>query len=486
MPDRLSPLDASFLYMEERTTAMTVGGVMTFEQPDGKPFDFDAFLLLIEHRLALVPRYRQKVREVPGRLGLPVWVDDPDFDLTFHVRRSALPAPGDDIALRELVGRLVSRQLDRSRPLWEIYVIEGFEEHRFAILTKTHHAMVDGLATMDIGAALLDETPDPRRIDNDEPWFPDREPSGLMLAAAAVVENMRRPRSAVDALTRATANVTQSMGIVRRAVGGVVDAVRTVRRGPAGALTGPTGAQRRFGMARTTLADHRQIRRRHCRVGEGSVNDVVLAVATGALRRWMISRGEPLPSDTVVRAMVPVSLRARRGTGGAPNGVTDGPAGNRIAAVFVALPVGEADPVVRLRSIAAQMAAHKRHGRAAGTTAVIGLAGLTGPRVHEMGARLSSRLSAWLFDVVVTHVPGPPRPLYAMGARMRDIFPLVPLAYGQTVAIGVTSYDGTVCYGLNADRDAMHDVDVLAAGIDESLAELLQHAPVGERNGTPG
>jgi hypothetical protein len=409
--------------MEEQTTAMTLGGVMTFEPERGR-FDVDAFVELIGSRLSLVPRYRQKIREVPGRLGLPVWVDDKDFDLSFHVRRAALPAPGSDVALRDLVGRLLSRQLDRARPLWEIYVLEGFEDYRIAIVMKIHHAMVDGLASMDVGSMLLDTTPTPRRVADDD-W---------------------------------------------RTVGGVADAVKTARHGRSvWALNGPIGMQRRFGMARTSLFEHRVIRRRHGADG-GSVNDVVLAVVAGALRRWLIARGEPIFPDSVVRTMVPVSVRGRNGSS---------THGNQISAVFVELPVGVPDPVGRLRSIAQQMEARKRFGRSAGTTAVVGLAGLATPTMHAMGARLSSRLSSRLFNVVVTHVPGPSRPLYAMGARMRDMYPVVPLAHGQAVAIGVTSYDGTVCYGLNADRDALPDVDVLADAINDSLAELKE-APVAE------
>jgi diacylglycerol O-acyltransferase / wax synthase len=466
VPERLSPLDASFLFMEERTTAMTLGGVMTFEPGEGG-FDVDAFVDLIDSRLDLVPRYRQKVREVPGRLGLPVWVDDEDFDLSFHVRRSALPAPGTDADLRELVGRLLSRQLDRSRPLWEIYVIEGFEEYRVAILTKIHHAMVDGIGSMADGSLLLDTTPNPRPVDTDG-WAPSPAPSSLELAAQAVLENMLRPRSAVDALTRSARDVREVASSVRRTLGGVADAVRTANHGRSvWALNAPIGTQRRFGMARTSLFEHRMIRRRHG-AGGGTVNDVVLAVVAGALRRWLIARGEPIFPDSVVRAMVPVSARGR-GNGG--NG------GNRISAVFVELPVGDPDPVRRLGSIARQMEARKRFGRSAGTTAVVGLASLATPAMHMMGARLSSRLSSRLFNVVVTHVPGPPRPLYAMGARMRDMYPVVPLAHGQAVAIGVTSYDGTVCYGLDADRDALPDVDVLAEAINDSLAELREAPP---------
>nr|WP_275403874.1 wax ester/triacylglycerol synthase family O-acyltransferase [Pseudonocardia acidicola] len=466
----MSPLDASFLFMEQRTTAMHVGGVMTFAPPADGPFDVEAFIKLIGHRLALVPRYRQKLREVPGRLGLPVWVDDPDFDLSFHVRRSALPAPGADTALRELVGRLLSRQLDRSRPLWEVYIIEGLAGDRFAVVTKTHHAMVDGLASMDIGTLLLDLTPQPRETPADD-WRPRREPSGLELAASAVLENLRRPRGAFDALARAGSDVRQAATDVARTVGGILEATRSAARGgPVQPLNTAIGEQRRYGMACTALSDHRAVRKAHC----GTVNDVVLAVVTGALRYWLITRGEPLVEGTTVRAMVPVSVRARRGGNGGDGAGQHGPAGNQISAYFVDLPVGEPDPVLRLRRIAAVMEAQKRGGRAAGPTALVGLAGLAPPTVQSVGARLTSQLSSRLFNVLVTHVPGPPRPLYAMGARMVDLYPVVPLAMGQAVAIGITSYDGRVCYGLNADRDAVPDVDVLADAMNGSLTELLE------------
>ncbi|GAY10530.1 wax ester/triacylglycerol synthase family O-acyltransferase [Pseudonocardia sp. N23] len=469
MPDRLSPLDASFLYMEQPTTAMHVGGVMTFLPPeDGSDFDVDEFTELVGSRLSLVPRYRQRVREVPGRLGLPVWVDDADFDLSYHIRRSALPAPGSDDALRDLVGRLLSRRLDRDRPLWELYVVEGVSGGRFALVTKTHHAMVDGVASMDIGTLLLDRTPQPRAVPDDE-WVPRREPSGIELAASAVVDNLRRPRGAVDAATRAVADLRAAVTGVGRTVSGIVEATRgaALAGGPLDALNRPIGEQRRYSMARTSLAEHRAVRRAHCADGAGTVNDVVLAVVCGALRHWLMTRGEALHPDTTVRAMVPVSVRRRRDPGGQTSG------GNQISAYFVDLPVGLDEPRERLRRIAGQMDAQKRGAHDAAPTALVGLAGLMSPQLHSMGARLTSRLSSRLFNVLVTSVPGPPRPLYAMGARLQDLFPVVPLAEGQAVGIGVTSYNGSVCYGLNADRDTMPDVDVLAEAMNAALAELL-------------
>jgi WS/DGAT/MGAT family acyltransferase len=459
--DRLSPLDASFLFAEHRTAAMHVGAVMTFAPPEGGAFDPDAFTALIGHRLALVPRYRQKVREVPGGLGLPVWVDDPDFDLAFHVRRSALPAPGTEEELLELVGRLLARQLDRSRPLWEVYLVEGLADGRFAVVTKTHHAMVDGLASMDIGAVLLDLTPRPRDTPGDD-WRPAPEPSGLELAASAAAHALRRPRDVLDVAGRALTDVREAASVVGRTVEGVLAAGRsaaTVR--PVQPLNAATGQQRRYGMCRSALAEHRAVRKAH----GGTVNDVVLAVVTGTLRRWLISRGEPLTADTAVRAMVPVSVRARARGGPA--------AGNSISAYLVDLPVAEDDPVVRLGVLRDAMEVHKRSGQAVGAANLMRLVGLAPPIVHSLGARLASQYSSNFYNVLVTNVPGPPRPLYAMGARMLDMFPVVPLGGGQAVAIGITSYDGGVHYGFTADRDALPDVDVLAGFVTDSLEELV-------------
>ncbi len=454
MADRLSPLDASFLFMEEPTTAMHVGGLMTFDATPG--FDPDRFIALIGERLAAVPRYRQKIREVPARLGLPLWVDDPAFELDFHVRRSALPAPGTDEQLRELVGRLQSRQLDRSRPLWEIYLIEGLDRDRFAIVTKTHHAMVDGLSSIDIGAVLLDLTPTPAGV-----------PARRLGARAGAVRSRARRRRGARAAAQAggwlwapRSGPRSDVRTLMRTGGAMLAAARSASRpAPANPLNAPIGRHRRFGTSAGALDDYKAIRKEH----GGTVNDVILAVVSGGLRRWMTTRGEPVLTSTTVRALVPVSVRAR-GTGGT--------AGNQISALFVDLPVGEPDPVARLKVVSAAMAGHKGSGQAIGAGALIGLVGLATPTVHSMGARLTSSMSSRMFNVIVTNVPGPQFPLYAMGARMRDIYPVVPLAKGQAVSIGITSYDGGVFYGLNADRDAMGDVDVLAEAIGESLDEL--------------
>lgn len=472
MTDRLTPLDASFLYMEDRTTPMHVGGVAVFDLPDGR-FDYDRLVRLISERLVLVPRYRQKVRWVPGHLANPVWVDDADFDLSYHVRRSALPRPGSEAQLRELVARLQSRPLDHERPLWEVYLVEGLADGRIAIITKTHHAVVDGIAAIDIGSVLLDVTPEPRATPRSG-WEPADAPSPVELVGEALVDWLRRPAYVVEAArTTALAALTDMRRVTdaaSRTLTGLFSAARSqARSAPASPLNAEIGEQRRYGMAATSLDDYKLIRKAH----GGTVNDVVLAVVTGALRSWLMTRGERVTSSTSVRAMVPVSVRAPVGD---EPGEADAerPSGNRIASYFVELPVGEPDPVVRLSQVSYEMEAHKAAQQFVAAEALIGLSGFAPPTLHAAAARLMNGWSSRVFNTVVTNVPGPQFPLWAAGARMRSMFPVVPLAKGQAVSIGITSYDGGVYYGLNADRDAMPDVDVLAQCIEEALGELLE------------
>jgi WS/DGAT/MGAT family acyltransferase len=465
MTDRLSALDVSFLYLETPSTPMHVGGLATFRAPpagaDGAGFDYEALLALVGHRISLVPRYRQKVKWVPGHLANPVWVDDEDFDLSYHVRRSALPRPGSDDQLREFAGRIQSRLLDRTRPLWEIYLVEGLREDRFAIVTKTHHAMVDGISAIDIGTLILDVSPSPREVPEDG-WVPAPEPSAVRLVADAVGDNLRRPTQVLETMR---SGVTDLRATTTRALGGagaLLHAARhSLRPAPPSPLNAPIGEQRRFGMAATDLDDYKRVRKAH----GGTVNDVVLAAVTGALRIWLLTRGESVGPHTVVRAMVPVSIRTEHEAGRL---------GNRISAYFVDLPVGEPSPVVRLHRVSYAMKAHKESGQSVGAEALVALSGFAPPTIHSRAARLVSGLSRRLFNVVVTNVPGPQFPLYAAGAAMLECYPVVPLARDQAVTVGLTSYNGGVYFGLNADRDAMPDVDVLAQCIEESLAELVE------------
>jgi diacylglycerol O-acyltransferase len=460
MVDRLSSLDVSFLYMEQSTTAMHVGGVAIFSSPEDRPFDYEGLVRLIEERIGLVPRFRQKVKWVPGKLANPVWVDDPDFDVSFHVRRSALPRPGTEDQLRDLVGRLMSRQLDRSRPLWEMYLVEGLADGRTAVVTKTHHAMVDGIAAMDIGSVILDLSPTPRETSLED-WTPAPEPSGVSLIAGALTDLATKPTEVLSTLRSSLADVKVLGGRTMAMMGGLLSAAKVVgTSAPMSPLNVPIREQRRFGMARTELDDYKRIRKAH----GGTVNDVVLAVVAGALRTWMLTRGEPVTPATTLRAMVPVSVRPSQ---------QRGETGNKVASYFCDLPIGEPNAIMRLHQISYSMREVKESQQSVGAEAIVAMAGFAPPTLHSLGARAGSSLSRRLFNLVVTNVPGPQIPLYAAGARMLEIYPVVPLAKNQAVCVGVTSYDGGVYYGLNADRDAMPDLDVLAQCLEESLAELV-------------
>lgn len=460
MSDRLSALDASFLYLEDHTTPMHVGSVGVFRRPG---FDYDRALELIERRLVLVPRYRQKVMQIPGRLARPVWVDDQDFDLTYHVRRSALPKPGTEDQLHELVARLMSRKLDHTRPLWEIYLVEGLAGDRLAVIMKTHQAMVDGIGAIDIGQVIFDASPTAKPPEQDDLWMPRPEPSQAELVLDAATEAVARPGEIVENVRAAMADATATFHKVTDTLGGFVSALYTAATpAPAGPLNARTSTQRRYAVARAKLDDFRAVRLVH----GGTVNDVVLSVVTGALRSWLLSRGEAVSARTTLRAMVPVS-------------VTDAEADeqvepvNRVSGYVLDLPVGEGNPTVRLHQISHAMRAHLESGRFVAANALVRLSGFAPPTLHALGARVANGFSDRLFNVLITNVPGPQVPLYVAEAKMMEMFPVVPLAKNQSLSVGVTSYHGGVYFGLNGDRDAMFDVEVLAAMIEESIDEMI-------------
>ncbi len=492
MTDRLSSLDASFLYLEEPTTAMHVGSVLVF-QPPAEGFDYDALLEHISARISAAPRYRQRVRDVPGRLGNPVWVDDENFDVTYHVRRSALPRPGTDQQLEEFVARVQPRPLDRTRPLWEVYLIEGLEHGRFAIVTKTHLALVDGVSAPDIANILVH---DEGEFSGAAPvaWTPSRPPTDAELIGSALKDAVTRPSSVVDTVRGGLDDVVSVGG---RVAGGLSAVVSTLVRGaarpaPGSPLNADIGTARRFVMVGTDLADYRQVR---STLGRGSfaddvsVNDVVLATLTGALRAWLLTRGEAVHSSTVVRAMVPVSVHDAEGVADrAPDTAgADAPVGSTLRACLIDLPVGEPGASMRLHQIAFAMRQQMEGGQAVAADALAGLAGFAPPTLHSLGARLGSAMSRRLFNLVITNVPGPQTALYAGRAQMLSTYPVMPLARGQALAIGLTSYDGGVYYGLNGDRAAMPDIEVLGQTIVDSLAELLdQHSGRSGRGGRGG
>ncbi|MEO6712384.1 MAG: wax ester/triacylglycerol synthase family O-acyltransferase [Mycobacteriales bacterium] len=461
MADRLSHLDVSFLHLESPSMPLHVGGLAIFEAPSG--LDYDRLVDLISARIPLVPRFRQKVRWVPAGLGNPVWIDDSDFDITYHVRRSALPRPGTEEQLKDFVARVQSRPLDRSRPLWEIYLIEGLTDGRVAIMTKTHHAMVDGVGAIDMGQVILDTSPEQAPAPPDD-WIPAREPSGAELVGNVIGDWLRKPTDIAESLRAEASNVKAAATRVAGVAGGLLSyAVTTAKAAPETPWNVPIGQQRRFAMARTQLDDYKRIRKTH----GGTVNDVVLATVSGALRSWLQTRGENVATGMSLRAMVPVSVR----------GTTDAVAlGNKVSTFFVDLPVGENSPVIRLKQVTHSMTGLKESGQSVGAEALIGLGGFAPPTLVALGARAAAALSKRLFNVVVTNVPGPQIPLYASGARMLEVFPVVPLITNHALTIGLTSYNGGVFYGINADRDAIPDVDVLATCIEESLAELLETA----------
>ena len=453
MVERMSTADVAFLHRESRTAPQHVGGLMIFTPPPAG-FDYDRLVRLLEERIPLAPRYRQKVRMVPGNLANPVWVDDPRFDITYHVRRSALPRPGTDAQLLEFCSRIQSRLLDRGRPLWETYLVEGLAGGRVAVVTKTHEAIVneDGI---DLAQVLLDAAPEPRRTVSPV-WMPEPEPTAAALAADALRAVARRPLSLRTPLRAAAGELVGAAGRVAGVAAGALGGFASVpaamlRRPQQSPLHAELGEQRRLAVARTELADYRMVRAAF----GGSVNDVVLAVVAGALRGWLLSRAEPLRPASTVRALVPMA--------GA-----DG-----IRPLLVDLPVGEPDPVLRLAQLRFTMAGHKAAERAVSADRIAGLSGFAPPTLHALSARAAGGLARRLFNLVVTNVPGPQLPLYAAGARLAEIFPILPLAPGQAVTIALTSYDGGVFFGVNGDREAMRDVGVFAHSLEESLAELV-------------
>lgn len=466
--DHLSPLGASFLYLEEPTTVMHVGSVLVLDPgPDG--FDADRFTRLVASRVAIASRYRQKVRELPGRIATPFWVDAADFDLTYHVRHSALPRPGNQEQLEEFVARTLSRRLDRAHPLWELYMVEGLEGGRVAIVTKTHQAVVDGIAAVDIAQLLLDDDPDVRPGPAPE-IEAKREPTDLELLAATALDVVGRPSRWASLVVGSVADLASAAGRVLCQTRSVASAVARTATDPApnSPLNVRVGVARRVRFMRIPLQSFRVARDDYQRLRgarDCSVTDVILTVLTGALRSWLQSRGEPVHATARVRALVPVSVSERDGDVGF---------GNSVRACFVDLPVGEPNPMMRLEQVTFQMRQQVRGGRAVGARALSDIAGFAPTTLHHLGAQLGNAASRRFFNLVVTNVPGPQHPLWVAGSRMVVSYPVIPLALGQALTVGLTSYDGTVGLGLNGDRAAMHDLDAFPDYVRDALTELSE------------
>jgi diacylglycerol O-acyltransferase / wax synthase len=453
----MSPLDASFLHLEDNVTQLHIGSVAIFEGP-APPVD--DVLGMVGGKLALVPRYRQVVRFVPLGLGRPVWVDDSHFNLEYHVRRTALPAPGGEQELRNLVGRVMSQQLDRAKPLWEMWVAEGLEEGRWALVSKVHHCMVDGVAGTDLLTVILDKERVPDRAHEDG-WEPEPAPGGIGLLADALVERAVSPYEAIRTMRAALRTPLQFARHARDATRSVIGMRGLVRRTPPSSLNGPIGPHRRWSWARSQLSDVKAVRA----VLGGTVNDVVLAAITNGFRRLLLSRGEPI--DRVVRTMVPVSVRSpgERGT-----------YNNRVSAMFAELPVGIVDPKERLNSIRAQMEGLKESHQAVAGEVLTSLSGFAPPLLLALGERVATRIPQRNVNTVTTNVPGPQYSLYAAGRRMLEAFPYVPLGGRVRVGIAIFSYDGALNFGVTGDFDTAADVGVLSAGIEEGMTELVDLA----------
>jgi WS/DGAT/MGAT family acyltransferase len=461
--DRLTAVDASFLTNETSHSHMHVGAVMIFEGP---PPGYVDFLEHVRSRLHLVPRFRQKLAVPPIETGRPFWIDDPNFNLEYHVRHSALPEPGSEEQLRNLAGRLFSQQLDRSKPLWEISLVQGLEKKRFALITKTHHALVDGVSGVDIATVLFDVKPIPEESAPEHDWVPEPEPSRAILAARGIEGLATTPLKLVKRLTNAARHPGPAINRATEAAEAVGEVAWALADpAPKVPLNTEIGSHRRYWWVRCELDDFKRIKNA---LG-GTVNDVVLTVVSGALRSWLQGRGVRT-EGLELRALVPVSIRAAD---------EHGQLGNRIAAMRGPLPVYIADPVQRLDVVKRAMDGLKSSKQALGAEVIARFNDFAPPTLLAQASRIN--FSTRLFNLIDTNVPGPQLPLYVLGRELQDCFPVAFLPKHHALALAIMSYNGGIDFGLLADYDTMDDVEVIANGITEALGDLLEAAKEAER-----
>ncbi len=485
MSEQLNALDATFLELEEadQSAHMHIGVVMIFEP---RPGDRGApsvseLARRLGQGLDELPRFRQRLSSpATGGLSWPDWREDERFHLHNHVRAAGLPRPGGEAELLEWAGEFFSERLDRTRPLWEMVVVDGLSDGRWALASKTHHCMVDGVGSVDIGHFVVDTEPDPGTASRPVPPPPGApeapQPASLLGSVSGAATGLTRlPGRAVQVpvrVARATAGlIGGALGVARRPERGR-EALRRSRAladvivqdelmaAPRTSLNVPIGAKRRLAVMRAPLDDLKAVKRS---LG-GTVNDVVLAVATGGIRRLLVDRGDPLP-ERGLRAMVPVNIRAAG---------EELAMGNRVTSLYVNLPVGVEDPLERYARQVEEAESLKSGTQALGTTTLLDLTRHAPPVVHSFLAR--SLFATRLFNVTITNVPGPQTPLYGFGSRMTEAWPLVPLAADHAVGLAALSYDGKVFFTLNADRDSVPDLDLLAGGMEKTLEELLEAA----------
>jgi diacylglycerol O-acyltransferase / wax synthase len=445
--------------MERDGAHMHVASTTIFEGP---PPSQEEFRDHIASRLHLVPRFRQKLRFVPFAQGRPVWVDDPHLNLDYHVRRTALPPPGSEDQLRVLAARIFSQELDRSKPLWEIWLAEGLMEDRFAVIGKTHHALVDGVSGVDITNVLYDTTPEPAGSPETGPeWLPRPEPNNMKLLTDAWLERATNPAEIVRGVRavfrgprRVASELRDNLALTGKFVGAGLAAPKTP-------LNVDIGPHRRFAWVTADLDEFKRIKNDF----GGTVNDVVLAAVTGALARYLRARGVDT-SELELRAMVPVSVRADE---------EHGALGNRVAAIMAPLPVWCDDPIRRQKLIHETMGDLKQSGQAVGAEILTGLADFAPPTIASQAARLQS--AQRFFNLVITNIPGPQFPLYVLGREMIALFPMVPLAQKQAMCVGIMSYNGHIHFGLIGDYEVMADIDSLALDLEASISELSEATP---------
>jgi diacylglycerol O-acyltransferase / wax synthase len=454
--DRLSAVDASFLVQEGSESHMHVGALVTLEGP---PPNMEDFLDSLRGRLHLVPRYRQKLAFPPGGTGRPLWVDDTDFNLEYHVRHTALPRPGSDEQLRNLVARIFSQQLDRSKPLWELWLVEGLEDGSWAMITKTHHALIDGISGVDLATVMFDVGPVPREVEHpDRRWQPHREPDSIDLLAGVARSVVRGGLKMAERAVESVAHPTRSLSAVAEAAEGIGEVVwATLNPAPTTPLNVPIGPHRRFVGVRGRLSDFKLVKDAF----GGTVNDVVLATVAGGLREWLHSRG--MRTEGVeLRALVPVSLRQEH---------EHHQLGNRIAAMRGPLPVYIADPVDRLHAVSEAMRDLKESKQALGAEVLAGMQNFAPPTILGAASRLN--FSTRLFNLIVTNVPGPQFPLYVLGREMQTVFPIAFLPREHGLAIAIISYNGWLNFGLLGDYDALPDLDGLGDMLEGAIDELV-------------
>ena len=468
--DRMSATDAGFYFAEGENTPMHVGSVTVFEGP--APSYGDVVRLLLG-KIAKVPRYRQRVQTLPLNFARPMWVDDVHFQILYHVRHTAVPRPGNADQVRNLAGRVLGHRMDMTKPLWELWLVEGLENDRWAIINKVHHALVDGVAGTDLMELVFDVDPDaphPEPVD----WVPRRPPSAASVLVRSAADAVAHPVRQLGALARDGAGGSSPGDLLGRALVLGSAAVTTGRQfltPGAVSMNGSIGPHRRWAWAEASWDDVKRIR---AALG-GSMNDVVLAAVTAGFRDLLAARGE-LAERTVVRSMVPVSLRTQ---------TQRGALNNQVSAVFVDLPVHEASAAARLAGVRGQMDAHKQVLSAYDARTATGSLDLVPPALLAVGSRLLARTPQLWSQVVTTNVPGPRVPLYVLGRRMESLYPYVPIGAGMRTSIGIFSYRDAITFGINADFDAVPDVDVLARGIARGVAEYVTLAEQQQPKRTP-